>query len=440
MNGTSDDNAIAAALDRDALPAREGIRVELWSRIEADSAVSDLIPLRGPERRRRRPLVLAASGAVAAAAAVGLIVRSADSPVAPDNTLVRAGVPAPTSTATATTNTADVAPTSAPDLASTTTPPVSTPTSAPTATSANESSTQPPTTPPALTGAPIAVSYLDPPPVYQPQPFATVDFASWGAAVGDDYVVVGTAGDGSVPGDDRLVVVERTGGAITEYALDTLPRALLAGPGRVLYGEQYLPSSEPGVVAIALAGERAGDTIREVPSPGFAADPIGDEFFAHASNGVVNLWQDRALVTPYVDVNGTVVEVADPGWRAVRYDPATDTVQQVGGPNWQLAIEEHPEAANGVATAVGQATNGAAVYQTWIGPSLNDDPDYGEPSVAVIAALMPDGTGGWYSLADGWRVADSNVWGTLLVRVVDDRTELAWFDPTSGGARPLSGG
>ncbi len=68
---------------------------------------------------------------------------------------------------------------------------------------------------------------------------------------------------------------------------------------------------------------------------------------------------------------------------------------------------------------------------TWIGPRVGDDPDYGRPTVPVIAALNPDGSGTWHRLPDGWEVADSNKWGTLLMRWAGGVTQLAVYDPTT---------
>src|SRR5262249_34135131 len=67
----------------------------------------------------------------------------------------------------------------------------------------------------------------------------------------------------------------------------------------------------------------------------------------------------------------------------------------------------------------------------WIGPAQGsgDDPP---PTQPVIAALYADGTGEWFTLADGWELGASSPWGTLLARTTSDGlTELAWFDPTT---------
>ena len=60
---------------------------------------------------------------------------------------------------------------------------------------------------------------------------------------------------------------------------------------------------------------------------------------------------------------------------------------------------------------------------------MNSTDDVGTPSEPVMAVLSQDGSGTWYSLTDGWRVAASDLNGTVLSRVVGTNVEIAKVDP-----------
>jgi hypothetical protein len=294
----------------------------------------------------------------------------------------------------------------------------------------------PTSAPSPTTDAAIGVSYLDPPPLYEPQPFAQIDRATESIALGDGFVVAGNSGDPTAPGQ-TLIVLDLATGTSSEIPVDQMPRGLLAGPGPVVYGEALIPVADqpevgPRFVAIALAGDRAGDVILEQPSLGHAADPISDTFYEHSADGVIDLWNAAALVTPYLDQNSQVIDPPAGDWPArVSFDYEASAVVQAQGPTWPLTIERHPDAPSTMANQVAAGANGTAVYATWIGPRNGTDIDYSPPTQPVIAALIPDGTGTWYQLPEGWWVTDSNTWGTLLTRIDGNITQLAWFHPTS---------
>ncbi len=286
----------------------------------------------------------------------------------------------------------------------------------------------------------LSVSYLNPPPLYEPHVFAQLDTTTYSFGLGDGFVVAGVGGDNTTAADDQLIVLDLATNTMTTLDIERLPRALLAGPGRVVYGELVIdnpnrPDPDQQFVAIALDGERAGEKILEIPGLGHPVDPIGDDIFDHSAAGVIDTWHDDTVITDFIDPAGQRFTPEHTDWPLVRYDFTNDVMTQLDGPTWPLVIERHPNAANTAIQHVGAGAGGTAIYATWIGPAIGDDLDVATPTAPVIAALMPDGTGTWYRLPDGWWVADSNVWGTLLVSGTGNSTQLAWFDPSEVGTR-----
>jgi len=104
-----------------------------------------------------------------------------------------------------------------------------------------------------------------------------------------------------------------------------------------------------------------------------------------------------------------------------------------GAHDWRLAVERDPAWPGagdaGVDSPPAASSHGGAIVVTSVGPAADPTADIQYPTVPVVAVLAADGTGSWYSLADGWVVAASDVSGTILSRYVDDRLELARLDP-----------
>jgi hypothetical protein len=69
------------------------------------------------------------------------------------------------------------------------------------------------------------------------------------------------------------------------------------------------------------------------------------------------------------------------------------------------------------------------VVWTAVGPPDDPTSDTPSPTEPVVAVLESDGTGTWYSLADGWQVAASDLDGTVLIRRSASTVELAHLDP-----------
>lgn len=442
---SDNDNTVEARLDE----ASEQL-VASFSNLDTEAELrtvrSGSLPADGSHEHRWRPRWLAVAAAVAllaggtVAIAVSIAMRSEiDSTpsiaTTPDTAPVATSTPAvtepiatdPTQTTTVATTepSASIVPVTAASVATT----------SPRPTTGAVATTAPTSTTPPLA---IAVSYLDPPPMFEPTVFAELDLAVAQIALGDGIVV---AGDDVVGFDDatatpihgrELHVLDLADGSTQRVEVDRVPRALIAGPGPVAYGELFIDDGdriEQRFVAIALTGERTGELIFETPSLGHAVDPLHDDYFQHGADGIVDVDHGHAVMTPYLEPDGTDRLPDAIEWPVVTYDEETSSVIRRNGPEWQLAIERHPDAPSTMANRAAAGSSDNAVYSTWIGPRIGDDPDYGTPTVHAIAALHSDGTGTWYQLPDGWKIADSNRWGTLLARRTDTRTQLAWFDP-----------
>jgi hypothetical protein len=281
---------------------------------------------------------------------------------------------------------------------------------------------------------PISVGFADPPPVVEPLRAATLEIGSDAAFIGlgAGIAVVGVPEYRSTDGIARLVVVDLADGSVEELAVDRVPSGLVVGPGPVVYGE-ILDETVATYVAIALTGERAGDTVWSAPSPGHAAEPF-DNILAHGPDGIVDRWNGDALVTRYRDERGDEASIGEP----THIVPLTEVedgavVRSSNGVSWELGIERDPTAPASLPNAVTAGPSGSAVAATWIGPRIGDDADYGTPTVPVVAVLRADGSGSWYRLPDGWSVVDSNRWGTLVARSSETTFELGLLDPALFG-------
>jgi hypothetical protein len=72
------------------------------------------------------------------------------------------------------------------------------------------------------------------------------------------------------------------------------------------------------------------------------------------------------------------------------------------------------------------------VYWTELGPPVDPTFEYSGATLPVVAALYADGTAQWWSLPDGWFVAASDQWGTILAHATQDTYELALFPGDAG--------
>jgi hypothetical protein len=306
--------------------------------------------------------------------------------------------------------------------------------------------TTPATPEPTTTAAPqpaepsgLAVSYTDPPPPLQPVVFATVDAPSeffFNAVVTDNggVVVLDRA-------TESALVVDPDGTS-RPVPLDVMPSSLVAaGPGDVVYGlgpsEQQ---TDTRMLAIALSGERAGQVIASSPPfdvRSYLELPVGA--IGHGPEGII----DRARrvgeqLMGYVDGAGRPVDIDWVPPPLLTIDE-NDTIRIAdGAQEWPLDIERHPDAPTPLEgpSPPTPAAGGRAVYWAGIGPPDEPGTDFPNSTINVVAVLSPDGTGQWYRLPDGWSVAASDVWGTILTRRVGEQFELATLTPPGEAPPP----
>ena len=285
----------------------------------------------------------------------------------------------------------------------------------------------------------LVVDVEDPPEMYQPVPFASLDLA--GLADGEFAVATGAADGGAVVVAGDQAVLLDDAGSRTDAQLDSAPFAVVVGPGDVLYGlvdHEVLPR-EVTMNAFPLTGSEIGRTVAsvEVDAAAYVEFPVGP--FGQGPDGIVDRVRDvGTTVLPYVDSTGE--PLAAPGFDVaeITYDPSTGEVGSNSGVAWQVDIRKHPQAAGGYLgdSPAAPALGGGATIWTSIGPGTAPDQDfYGQPTLPVVIRLGADGSAQAWLLPDEWAVASSDVWGTLLTRTVVEgaaaRMELAWFDPES---------
>jgi hypothetical protein len=360
-------------------------------------------------RDPRRWLMLGTAIAVAAAAIIALVINANEGES-------RRVVPGGSSTQVTTASTSVVS-TGAPDtteLTNVTAPAVTTPADA------------------------IAVIYLTPPPAYPATPIASVAAPAAPTqmplvAISDSWIVtVDTVASTATlinrysPGDPPQVVPLAAGLVGTSVA---------AGPGDVLYGVVQGNGADMSLDAIALSGDRAGQVVAFAPISAveFAEAPNG--VFGHGADGIIDRRTGKVLLG-YVDVTGQPVSIG----RAVHTVgtilgevASSDVVirDPDGKHDWHLAIQRDPASPGALKGEVPPApsSHGGAVVLTAVGRPVASTSDIASPTEPVVAVLAADGTGTWYSLADGWQVAASDLDGTILMRRAGNTVELARLDP-----------
>lgn len=305
-------------------------------------------------------------------------------------------------------------------------PPPTSATTAPRPTSPGAS-----TAPPAVSVS-VPVSYRDPPPLYVPVPFATVERPSsvdgyFEVAVGDGIIVV-------TGNDTAITVLDVATGATTRRQLAAAVGLPVFGPDNIIYGLSFTPpTGESQIPDAAIVAQPIGDDpIEIVDSVSVSANtylelPLGT--FVAGPDGIYDVDRARGKIMDYV--GSGIVDLPVPA--LIDRTPSQGAVVRSGDDSaeWVLAVEQHPNAAS---PFVGErpaapGPNGTTRVLRYIGPRLEAEPvDFGTPTQPVIADLQP-GSGQWWSLPDDWSVAESTAQGTLLVREVGDRLELAWFEP-----------
>jgi hypothetical protein len=145
---------------------------------------------------------------------------------------------------------------------------------------------------------------------------------------------------------------------------------------------------------------------------------------AHGPDGIVNRRVGDPLFR-YVDASGGTVTLDVPA-PLYEIDDAGLVVDLDGTAHWQLDIDRQPGYAGSYVpdSPPSSLSGGRAVYATAIGPPT-DPTDESTPTLPVVAFLMPDGTGTWYSLVDGWTLVAADLDGLVFARRSGDTVELA---------------
>ncbi len=295
----------------------------------------------------------------------------------------------------------------------------------------------PPTSPPTVPATtvaptPIGVSYLDPPPLFEPVPFASLQLAQPSESTSQPNVMSGEVAvtpTGFVVVDRNAptaLVLDQSGTVIDTVTLDVDLGSIVAGPANVLYGLHQGPQPlDPSIVAIALSGPSRGSVIASSPVDivTYVEIPVGA--FGHGPTGIVDRVRDvgHELIR-YVDETGQPLTVD--GSALVTID-AQSTVRMERGPTWPLVVQRDPTWSPPLTgrSPPAQAPNGGAVFWTEIGPPVDPHMVYPDHTLPVVASLYADGTGHWWRLPQGWSVAASDQWGTVLGHATETAFELA---------------
>ena len=411
---------------------------DLAATLERAGSMADVHVAESPERRRPSGLVWAAAAALLVVVSIGaiLVVRGDDSsrqvtvtPTAETDPVV---TPPPTPD--------ELPPTVVSTPMSSVVPPGSTTLStAPPATqpaTTEPSTVEPPTGQPTTTVVEAtsnaspggAVSYLTPPPTLPLRNIGTTQLASRGGenwidvAVGETGVVVNQSWAG-------YVTVIGYDGEQHDVPIDGDIGPIVYGPGEVVYGLRSGDAIDDfAMVAVALAGDRAGTTVASSPLPIVRYTELPMGAFGHGVAGVVDRAREvNATVSEYVGVDGSPIN-----WNGL--EPALLTAADNGasisdslGHSWRLAIDASPVAAGSYVgpSPPAPSSNGDAVSWTFIGPNARPEQDFGLQTMPVIAGLHPDGSVTWWSVPEGWEVVASDVWGTVLARLTGQKLDLA---------------
>jgi hypothetical protein len=277
---------------------------------------------------------------------------------------------------------------------------------------------------------PISVSYGDDTPFLEPVPFVKVD-DSPEVAVGDGRIVVVDSVAATA------TIIYNTPSPAKIVGLDVVPWLPVINPtADVLYGLHSADSlGMMEMVAIALEGPRQGEVVATSPLSigAYIESPSGA--FGHGDNGIVDRFPGGQIKTliDYVDASGLPTKISGP-WShpaSSDFDYANSMLGiSSNAATWTLRAERSPDAANlfeGETPPAPTAEGGVLVF-THIGPRVEPQADFGTPTGPVVAVLRPDGSGKWYRLPEGWSVAASDIWGTVLSRRVGTNIELAWLN------------
>lgn len=354
------------------------------------------MPSRDP--RPRRWAALAAAVALAAAAVVAIVLYA-------NNGHEKAIVPATDVT---------TPPTAAPQTTATPT----------TATPGTTTDTAPPqtTVPAVIAPDAIKVDYTQLPPTVTPTSVTTLDQGVVPlVAIGESWIV-------TVVGQQATMISSYlSGGSPPQLApLPVTPTESIAVVGDVLYAFVAGDGGTLTIDAIALTGDRVGQVLASAPTSLTASGVSNTGALGRGPNGIIDRTTGAQLIG-YVDTTGAPMATLGRPSHNVAIASGDPTRGDVtihdpdGTHDWHLFVGSDPSVAFSLVQGTGQpfpSSRGGAVM--WIPV---------DTSHAVIAVLAADGSGQWYSLADGWQVGASDLDGTILVRVNNGKIELGRLDP-----------
>ena len=291
---------------------------------------------------------------------------------------------------------------------------------------------------------PIRVTYLDPPPILELDPIATIEVA-FDPIRGFPAASVVTFEGGAVAVVDlvarEIIVIDPTTGErriSLDPAMPDLTGLAVGGPDGIVYvvlqGGRQTTQSATEIVAIPTDGPRAGQTV------GTASINLVSYSHTHPSvlglgpTSVIDKRTGESLID-YVDTTGEPLQVQLPApayplvqsidiWST--FETGLDVAPANGSsPKWHVEVDREPTASSGLGdfpepTAI---DNGRVLVTTAIGPNLPGD--YGPPTQQVIAVLKPDGSGSWWSVPDGWWLEAADLYGPLYTRITDNTLEIA---------------
>lgn len=411
--------------------------------VEADLEVvrrGSAIPIAGSEapRHRRRFVAIASAAAAVLVGGIAVVVLTSEDRSAVTNTPVTAEPE----------NTEPVVTPSAPQSTA------PEPTSTAPAPETTIASTTPITSAPPPVAAVSSVSYLDPPPLLQMTPLATIEVpiqpdGGYGLAIGDLGVAVNkylySYAPGNTSGGD-LSTIEVIGfDGQVRSTVDVEGGVLLAyGPGDVVYLTRQEERIEDFAAhAVALSGPNAGTSVRsELQNINLFIEypPMS---FGHGRDGLISrrpYLADEPSFFGHVGVDGQAVTLdpVPPAFQFTELEQAYEglggTITSSSGMSWTLEVEAAPDRASPFdgPSPPGPSADDRGVYVTHIGPNADPSIDFGIPTMWVIAELRPDGTANWWSIPDGWSVAATDAWGTVLVRQEGTQLTVALADFSTG--------
>jgi hypothetical protein len=283
----------------------------------------------------------------------------------------------------------------------------------------------------------LAVSYTAPPAPLPLAPFARIappggtTFEGAQAAVATDgaTVVVSTNDASGRRPVAYYATNDGTVSAPVPLAVDIA--AVVPGPDHVIYGIATDPSTgQPSAVAIPMGGPRLGQLIaaRPLANPAQFLEP-GPAPFGNTAEGIVDLSRaPGTLLIGHVDQNGN--PLAASGLPRTYLRQTATSIIDTGPPDaWDITIERQPgyTAPYSGEAPPARSASGVNVWATYLG--LSPEPGVADPTLPVLAVLRPGERTVWFSVADGWRYASSDVWGTIFVRTAaDGAIELARMD------------